>query len=104
MKKTDKIAASTELSIFNKTMKEMCFNGAIMTSMTEQESGELWAKVTEIDLNGFHYYAMWEKDIFFGEGWRLLHFGKQPEVEPLWKEYVEFFKTKGVILGKYKAA
>ncbi len=102
MKKV-KLSAVKKINGLNKATMEELFNGKTVTSITDQnEKLGMWAKVTEIIINHRFCYGMWEKDMF-EDRWNLLHFGEQPEVEPLWDEYIAFWKKKGYITGK-KAA
>jgi hypothetical protein len=101
MEKITKFEASKELNGFTKTMKEMLFNSKIMNTITDTLSGEVWAKVTEIYIDGEFYYGIWERNIIFNEGWRLLHFGTQPVVQPQWKKYTNDLIKHGII---WKAA
>lgn len=101
--KTKNVSNLTSPSSLSKSMKEILFNGEIMTSITDQNTKiGMWAKVTEMDINGMHYYGMWEKEYIFGD-WRLLHFGRQPEVEPLWQKYLSSIK-KSMKLVRMEAA
>ena len=98
MKKV-KLLGKKQLHGLTKGMMEELFSGQIMTSITDQDKKlGMWAKVTEIIINHRYYYGMWEK-VMFEDAWQLLHFGEQPEVEPKWNEYIEFWKKKGYITG-----
>ncbi|MEI7830470.1 MAG: hypothetical protein WCI31_11905 [Prolixibacteraceae bacterium] len=86
--KTKNVTTQTIPSFLNKKMKDVLFNGEIMTHITDQsKSIGMWAKVTEMRINGLNFYGMWEKEMLYGD-WKLLHFGRQPEVEPIWNIYV----------------
>jgi hypothetical protein len=102
MKKV-KLSAVKKINGLNKAMMQDLFNGKKMTSITDQnEKLGMWAKVTELIIDQRFYYGMWEKDMF-EDRWNLLHFGEQPEIEPIWDEYIAYWTKKGYIKGKIAA-
>lgn len=89
METNNKIAASKELSGFTIAMKEKLLNGKIITQVIDSSSDDIIAKFTEMEINGDYFYAIWERNIYFNEGWRLLKFGTPDYVEPEWNKYLQ---------------
>lgn len=103
MKKV-KFEATKEIKDFNKMMKEILFNGEMMTSIKEEGTNNVFVKVTNIWINGEEYFGFWEKGLFEEEDtWTLISFGELEKVE---KELIEYRDSllKADKIWKTKAA
>lgn len=79
---------------FNKTIRKALLNGEMISGVLGKRNGDLMAKFTGIVLDDVSYYGIWEKDMLEGK-WHLLYFGVKEDVEPEWKEYINFWKQHG---------
>jgi hypothetical protein len=97
MKKV-KIESTKEIKGFYKMMKEMLLNGAMMTTVKEEHTNEVLAKVTNIRINGDEYFGFWEKAVFEDDDiWFLSSFGDVEKVEKAWIEYRDKLIKSGTI-------
>jgi hypothetical protein len=96
--KNVKIETNKQIKGFNRMMKEMLLNGAMMTRIQDEKTNEVLAKITTIRINSDDYFAFWGKAFFEDDDvWFLHSFGDAEIVEKAWIEYRDKLIESGVI-------
>jgi hypothetical protein len=93
-----KFEVNRELLEFDNMMATLLLNGEIVAGVKEDVTGNIWTKVTRLNVNGNEIFGLWEMSLF-SEEWILNSAGNAEKVENDWKEFTSELQNCGVNWG-----
>ena len=90
-----KFEVTKELLEFDNMMATLLLNGEIVAGVKEEVTGNIWTKVTRLNVNGNEIFGFWEMSLFSDE-WILNSSGEAEKVENEWKEFTSELQNSDV--------